>query len=680
MVEKSFGNCLKWFGGHWRTWMVICLPCVLLVLPLTPSLGDKFYPYVPRYIWGLLTVALSWIFELLPIPVTAMLPVVIFPLAGVVSSGCVSSSYLNNTSFLFIGALIIACAIESCGLHRRVALFSVKSVGSNPRWMLFSIMVCAYFLGMFISNTATTAMMLPIVEQILKELGEDDAEKEVESLELDEQSITDRIKSKKDNESGNNNFGYENGEDFEMNKLPESEIEDIAARKAEAKRQKWILSDGTDLNDLRDVPMTPRRFKIIAKSLSIGVPYASNIGGLATLTGNTANLILSGEFSESFPEAPPITYTSWLLYNLPASFFFIWMAFVWIMILFIGLDIDDIKRAWRFEETRQEAKAGHFIREEFAKLGAWRQSEIEVGVVFCITILLWFFEDPGFMPGWAEFFRPNFVSNSQPAILMGVILFILPEQSPFAVFDLSQEEIDRIIERGPHVDSTTGEVSGGNPWDCVTPILDWHFVEKHVPWGVVFLMGGGFSLAFCSKQSGFSCWMAQNFSALATLPVQVIAFVITVVTGFFTEFASNAATCALFVPILALMAKAICVNPYWLMMVCAQATNLAFMLPVAEPSNAIAFSYGRIEVRDTATAGLMMNFLGFFTITIFINTLGYVEWGLAEYPCWAADNITECTCVIHTGQYPCSWGGKCTGGITDQTTYASLNMTDPAAP
>lgn len=396
------------------------------------------------------------------------------------------------------------------------------------------------------------------------------------------------------------------------------------------------------------------------------------------MTGNTSNLILSGEFSESFPEAPPITYTSWLLYNLPASFFFIWMAYFWIMTLFIGLDWEDIKRALRMETTRQERKAGIFVENEFRKLGQWRQSEIEVGIVFSITILLWFFEDPGFMPGWAEFFRPNFVSNSQPAILMGVMLFILPEESPFEVFNMTQEEIDASIEKGPTIDPQTGEVDGGDPWNAVKAILDWHFVEKHVPWGVVFLMGGGFSLAFCSKQSGFSCWMAQNFSSLATLPVQVIAFVITVVTGFFTEFASNAATCALFVPILALMAKAICVNPMWLMMVCAQATNLAFMLPVAEPSNAIAFSYGRIEVRDTATAGLMMNFLGFFVITIFINTLGYVEWGLAEYPCWAADNITECTCVVHLGAYPCSWGGRCTGGITDETTYASLNLTDPA--
>lgn len=678
MVEKTFGNCCKWALGHWRTWFIICVPCILLVLPLTPAFGDKYYPYVPRYSWGLLCVALSWIFELLPIPVTAMLPVVIFPFLGVVSSGCVSSSYLNNTSFLFIGALIIACAIESCGLHRRVALFAVNSVGSNPRWMLFSVMTVAYILGMFISNTATTAMMLPIVEQILKELGEDDAESEVEELELEERSICEK------GMRGDGEFVSKAAIDnmaFEMDRLPESISgeDEKATKRAEAKRSKWILDDGTDLTIYPNLPMTARRFKIIAKSLSVGVPYASNIGGLATLTGNTSNLILAGEFSESFPEAPPITYTSWLLYNLPASFFFIWFSYAWIMTLFIGLDWEDIKRAWRMDMTRQEAKAAHFIRKEYEGLGTWRQSEIEVAIVFCITILLWFFEDPGFMPGWAEFFRPNFVSNSQPAILMGVVLFILPEESPFEVFSMTQDEIDASIEAGPTINPLSGEVSGGDPWNAVKAILDWHFVEKHVPWGVVFLMGGGFSLAFCSKESGFSCWMAQNFSALSALPVQVIAFVITVITGFFTEFASNAATCALFVPILALMAKAICVNPMWLMMVCAQATNLAFMLPVAEPSNAIAFSYGRIEVRDTATAGLMMNLLGFMVITIFINTLGYVEWGLAEYPCWAADNVTECTCVVHLGQYPCSWGGKCTGGITDITTYASLNMTDPAA-
>lgn len=671
------------------------------MLPLIPSLGDEYYPYVPRYAYGLLLVALCWIFELLPIPVTAMLPVVIFPMIGIVKSGCVSSSYLNNTSFLFIGALIIACAIESCGLHRRVALFALKSVGSNPRWMLFSCMVIAWILGMFISNTATTAMMLPIVEQILKELGEDDADEEIDDMEREEHALEEVVTDKEILEIQNN-------EAFEMERDPKAEGQSdvlkhvkskldeeflvetdedrafmkeyghagLTNRELRKKRKWWVF--GEDLNNLRDVPLTKKRFKIIAKSLSLGVPYASNIGGLATLTGNTSNLILSGEFSESFPLAPPVTYTSWLLYNLPASFVFIWFAYLWIMVLMFGWDKEDMRRALVFDVTRQERKAAIFIEQQFKDLGGWRMSEIETGICFVITILLWFFEEPGFMPGWSDWFRPKFVSNSQPAVFMGVLLFILPEESPFQVFDMTQEEIDAEIKAGIQIDSKTGDVSGGDPWAPTKAILDWHFVEKHVPWGVVFLMGGGFSLAFCSKQAGFSCWMAQNFTALSGLPIQLIAFVITVVTGFFTEFASNAATCALFVPILALMAKAICVNPYWLMMTCAQATNLAFMLPVAEPSNAIAFSYGRIEVTDTATCGLMMNMLGFLTITIFINTLGYVEWGLATYPCWAADDPNNCSCTVHTGSFPCKWGGECTGGITDETTYASLNITDPA--
>merc|ERR1712066_40007 len=127
------------------------------------------------------------------------------------------------------------------------------------------------------------------------------------------------------------NMAYENDR-----QLPESEDEEAQVRKEKRNKNKWILEDGTDLSHLPSDPMTPKKFKIIAKSLSIGVPYASNIGGLATLTGNTSNLILSGEFSESFPEAPPITYTSWLLYNLPASFFFIWFAYLWIMVLMFG--------------------------------------------------------------------------------------------------------------------------------------------------------------------------------------------------------------------------------------------------------------------------------------------------------------------------------------------------------
>ena len=83
MVRYTCGNLLRWFFGHWRTWTLVALPFILLVLPLIPSLGDEYYPYVPRYAYGLLLVALCWIFELLPIPVTAMLPVVIFPMRKV---------------------------------------------------------------------------------------------------------------------------------------------------------------------------------------------------------------------------------------------------------------------------------------------------------------------------------------------------------------------------------------------------------------------------------------------------------------------------------------------------------------------------------------------------------------------------------------------------------------------
>ncbi len=131
-----------------------------------------------------LIMAIFWITEALPIPVTAMLPFILFPLLGIASPTRIAlpgyfkaySPYMHHLVVLFIGGFTIAEAMKRWNLHKRIALHFIKLIGFSPKRIMFGLMVATAFISMFISNTATTAMMMPIALAILLSSGEKPAE------------------------------------------------------------------------------------------------------------------------------------------------------------------------------------------------------------------------------------------------------------------------------------------------------------------------------------------------------------------------------------------------------------------------------------------------------------------------------------------------------------------------
>lgn len=137
---------------------------VMLFLPSPEGLSESG--------WNTAAVAVLmgvwWITEALPIPVTALLPIVLFPVLDIVSIGDATSPFANPLIFLFMGGFVIAIAMERWKLHRRIALNIVHFVGVKPSSIIVGFIIAGAFLSMWVSNTATTLMMLPIALSVLE--------------------------------------------------------------------------------------------------------------------------------------------------------------------------------------------------------------------------------------------------------------------------------------------------------------------------------------------------------------------------------------------------------------------------------------------------------------------------------------------------------------------------------
>jgi solute carrier family 13 (sodium-dependent dicarboxylate transporter), member 2/3/5 len=154
-------------------------PAVLAVALVLPAPGGMSVEAWRTAAVGLL-MAIWWISEAIPIPATALVPIALFPLLGVAPVEAAASPYANPVIFLFLGGFLIAQAMQRWNLHRRIALAVISAVGTRPVPLIGGFMLAAAFLSMWVSNTATAVMMLPIglsvVELALRREGEPDRE------------------------------------------------------------------------------------------------------------------------------------------------------------------------------------------------------------------------------------------------------------------------------------------------------------------------------------------------------------------------------------------------------------------------------------------------------------------------------------------------------------------------
>ncbi|NWY40798.1 S13A1 protein, partial [Sylvia atricapilla] len=591
---------LSYLLAYRRFLLIVLTPLLLLPLPLIIKTKEAECAYT------LFVIAIFWLTEALPLAVSALLPAFMFPLFGIMASKEVASAYFKDFHLLLIGVICLATSIEKWNLHKRVALKMVMLVGVNPAWLMLGFMVSCAFLSMWLSNTSAAAMVMPIVEAVAQQITRAQTEAdELEmscsngsinpALELDENigeyENPDWKEKEKPVNGYNNNVGStvctvekENEKGNEQQNLPPAEAE----RKSRKDKNSGVF-----------------------KVMCLCVAYSATIGGLTTITGTSTNLIFAEHFNSRYPGCQCINFGSWFILSIPIAVVILVLSWVWLQWLFLGFDFKNMFKCGKKKTAREEASS-QVIREEYKKLGPISYPETVTLVLFILMTLLWFTRDPGFIPGWSSLFPKykSYITDSTAALVIGILFFIIPAKT------------------------LTRTSNGENTVFGYSPLITWKEFQSCMPWEIAILVGGGFALADGCEVSKLSEWVANKLTPLGSLPLWLIILISCLIVTSVTEVASNPATITIFLPILSPLAEAIHVNPLFILIPATLCTSFAFLLPVANPANAIVFSYGHLTIMDMVKAGLGINIIGVAVVMLGIMTWIVPIFDLYTYPSW----------------------------------------------
>ena len=431
-----------------------------------------------------------WITETVHIAVTSLLPLILFPLLSVMNISDVGANYGSPIIFLFFGGFVLALALEKVNLHRRIALTIIKLTGTTPNKVILGFMIATGFMSMWISNTASTVVMLPIAISVIKLLVDD------------EDGFT----------KGDQNF---------------------------------------------------------ALSIMLGIAFAANAGGIATVIGTPPNSVLIGLLESQYQIE--ISFLTWMSFGLPFSI--IMLTAVYFVLVYWMFPCRNIKFS----------SSANLINLELEKLGRISKKEKRVLSIFAFTVLLWVTRTliNRFFPGLN-------LSDTAISLIGAVLLFALP-------LDFKNNNF----------------------------ILDWKDTEK-LAWGILLLFGGGLALAKAMDASGVVSLITDTIAKGAFNATLTVSLLI-VLMLFMTELMSNVALVAVLAPVVAGIAIGLNIPLLNLLIPVTMASSCAFMLPMATPPNAIVFASGYVKVSQMVRAGIILNLFAVVLLVLYyLYVLPYI--------------------------------------------------------
>ncbi|XP_029317507.1 solute carrier family 13 member 4 isoform X1 [Cottoperca gobio] len=615
--------------------VVVFIPLFLLPLPLIHPTSEACCAYV------LMVTAVYWVSEAVPLGAAALVPAFLYPLFGVLKSSEVAAEYCKDTTLLLMGVICLAASIEKWNLHKRIALRMVMIAGAKPGMLVLGFMCCTVFLSMWLSNTSTTAMVMPIAEAVLQQLictGLADGHVNSETAEApeDDSAVSDKEENMDKNQlellyrnnSSNCNkqelttlTEVQTGEGNGLGLQPISNQEFIRHTNGHLPQVAIEFPNVKRVKLRRDSQYPTKRDHMICKCLSLSITYAATIGGLITITGTSTNLIFAEQFNTRYPDAKVINFGTWFIFSFPIAIIMLVLTWLWLHFLFLGCNFRETCSLSKKRKTRREMLSERRIHEEYAKLGPISYPEVVTGVFFILMTLLWFTREPGFVPGWTSLFeKKGYRTDATVSVLLGFLLFLIPARRPF---------------------SSSSSSWSNSESDPMAPMITWKDFQRLMPWEIVILVGGGYALAAGCKVSGLSVWIGRQLEPMSGLPPWAVTLLACLLVSAVTEFASNPATLTVFLPILSALSETLRINPLHTLIPSTMCVSFGVMLPVGNPPNAIVFSYGHVKISDMVKAGFGVNLIGVAVVMLAITTWGVPLFNLSEFPAWAvARNVT----------------------------------------
>lgn len=229
--------------------------------------------------------AVWWMTEAIPLSVTSLLPIVLLPVLTQRTVAETTAPYANSIVFLFLGGFLIAIAMQKWNLHRRIALLTLRRVGTHPRRIILGLMISTAFLSMWVSNTATTLMMLPIGLSVLTLVVENTA-KSAHGI------------------------------------APEGVGEGLRSGKA--------------ISDL----VENREVRVFGVALVLAIAWSATIGGLGTLLGSPPNAIVAGYISDELGKS--VGFVQWMMLGVPIVVVFLGIAWLLLTRLIFRFHLDEV--------------------------------------------------------------------------------------------------------------------------------------------------------------------------------------------------------------------------------------------------------------------------------------------------------------------------------------------------
>ncbi|XP_017145122.1 protein I'm not dead yet 2-like [Drosophila miranda] len=537
-VKRCMKNCCLY---HWRGKLTVLVPLILL-----PLLVHGCITQSPEIIclYLLVNMAIFWITEAIPLYLTSLMPIMYLPFANYLSSDDVTKHYFSGTVVMFYGGLVVALAIEYCNLHQRIALRTIIIVGCSPRRLLAGMMMVSSFMSLWISNSAGTAMMCPIVKAVLNE--------------MDSEKI------------------------FDVYMTQEEEP----------------MEEGD-----------PPHLSMVAMSFYFGVAYSATVGGCGTLIGTGTNLVFKGIYETTFPSSKEeVSFPLFMAYSIPLVVIALMITmYLSLLLTHMALFRSGSKSGQALKQaTRNKDQVETVLRGRLEALGPMSCHEIQVVIIFTLMIVLLFTRKPGVFTGWSSLLNAMPVGTSSTVCICVILLFALPTQYTFFKYCCGKAPF---------------------PGQTIDSLLSWEFLHRTLPWGLCFLLGGGFALAEACKVSGVTKYIAKAMSGIQVLPSRLVLLLILIFTLFCSAFTSNVVVANIVLPIYCELAFHLEEHPLLVTLPPTLITSLVFLLPVSTPPNAIICGYGNIKTKYLIKAGLLPTFWGLFWV--YLNSL---TWGMVVFP------------------------------------------------